>query len=205
MEGTPAVFANLTLTVLAAGSVLLAAVGGGLGRRLAGSKGMPGGTQVGRAAWAVAVAVTSTPAALLAGAPWWLPPLIGAGFAVGLAVVGNSGMNVGRSIDKHTGQRMFSRPEWARGMLQLSGHGASVAALPAIGMTLFGVSPVPVFLAGLACPAMYELAWRHPLHYPRLGLYGDIIRGPYDPPPTAEVLWGALLAGVAAASLFLPR
>ena len=125
-----------------------------------------------------------------------LPPLATLAFIAATwlgGIVGMwSGMGMGRPEWDRTGE-----PESTRAWLSAAGfmtlYGVLTVLPAAIAMELFGYSGALIFGAGLACAAVYEVAFRAPLHWPAMGCLR------YDPPPTAELMWGALrgVAGVA--------
>lgn len=125
-----------------------------------------------------------------------LPPLATLAFIAASwlgGVVGMwSGMGMGRPEWDRTGP-----PESARAWFSAAGfmtlYGVLTILPAALALWWFGFSPWPLLAAGLLCAACYEIAFLAPQHCPALGC----LRG--DPPPTAELLWGALrgMLGVA--------
>ena len=173
--------------------LLLAVPLGALGRRVDGGvletwTGRKWGKITTRLVFAVGLALPM----FLAG----LPPaatlaFIAASWLGGIVGMWN-GMGMGRPAHDRTGPPESPEALGAAGA-QMLAYG-TLAVLPSAAvMTLFGYSPWPLWLAGIACPLVYEIAFRRPLHWPALGCLR------HDPPPTAELLWGALrgVAGVA--------
>jgi hypothetical protein len=189
--------------MLLALELLIAFILGGFGRRFAGGLlgqwfGNIGGTQVGRAAWGVLAAVV----AFMSGLPLGWAVLVGFGFPIGLILKANApGMAMGRGIDEFGSRYLDARKRWIDAGW-LTWHGLVVAGMPILALFTFGWwtsgavfrGTSAIALAGLLCAPIHELAWRYPFHIPALGMYGDLIRGPYDPPPTAEFIWGGVLA-----------
>jgi hypothetical protein len=66
-------------------------------------------------------------------------------------------------------------------------YGAGCVAPIAAGALWLGYGWKVLLLlwAAIACPIFYELAWLFPAQMPWLGCYSN------DPPPTAELAWGA--------------
>lgn len=116
------------------------------------------------------------------GATWWQQlaciPLVVAGCSVGFWGSMSAGNQPGRTI----------LMDW----LLLTVHGVGATILLAIAAYYVGLVWWPMVIAGLACAPCYAFAWIYPLQAPWLGCYK------VDPPPTAELLWGACV-GVAAA------
>lgn len=163
---------------------------GALGRRIAGGlgsqwAGVDLGTQLQRLAWGVVLAGV----AAVAGATWWqaaaLIPAIWLGsVAFGFWGSMTAGHQVGRS----------AAIDW----LLLTAHGAGGMLFAAAGAWWVGLHWLPLSIAGLACAPCYALAWWRPWQIPWLGCYRADPVYQTDPPPTAELLWGACV-GVAVA------
>lgn len=125
-----------------------------------------------------------------------LPPLATLAFIAATWLGGifgmGGGMGMGRPVHDRTGEPESARA-WSGAALEMTGYGV-LTVVPAVTVLgLLGYSPWPLALTGLACAACYELAFRAPLHWPAMGCLRQ------DPPPTAEMIWGALrgVAGVA--------
>lgn len=102
------------------------------------------------------------------------------------------GMGMGRPEHDRTGQPE-SASAWLSAAQDMTCYGVLTVAPAVLAVMWFGYSPIPLVAAGLLCAACYEIAFRDPQHCPALGCLR------HDPPPTAELLWGALrgVAGVA--------
>lgn len=125
-----------------------------------------------------------------------LPPaatlaFIAASWLGGIFGMGH-GMGMGRPEHDRTGPPIDPQM-WRIAAYDMTCYGFFTVAPAVLVMGAFGYSPIPLMAAGLACAACYELAFRAPLHWPAMGCLR------HDPPPTAELLWGALrgVAGVA--------
>lgn len=173
--------------------LLLAVPLGAIGRRIDGGvletwTGRKWGKITTRLACAVGLAVPM----FLAG----LPPLatlafIAATWIGGIFGMGSTGMSMGRAPGS-TGAPASARA-WCASALEMASYGLFTMFPATIALGAFGFAAWPLALAGLLCAACYELAYRAPLHWPAMGCLR------HDPPPTAELLWGALrgVAGVA--------
>jgi hypothetical protein len=167
----------------------LAIVAGGLGRRIVGGLGSQwlgvdlGDTPV-RAFWAALLAGVS----VLAGAPLLFACAVLIGIFAGSTVGMWGGFSIGHSPGRNTGTDI----------LLMTAHGLAGTIVVACAAYWFGLSWWPLVAAGALCAPCYALAWWQPVEIPLLGCYrGDTIAGS-DPPPEAELTWGALV-GVAIA------
>lgn len=154
-----------------------------------------------RLLWGLLVALPVAP--LLSHQPW----AVGACAAICVAVwagstwgYGKTGMQMGRGGHSAAAPTASA---WGRDAAQVLLHGAVGMALPAlVAFWATGGIPWTILLAGVLCPLAYELAYRFPLHIPRLGCLNDPSRGLIDPCPTAELLWGGVV-GLGTAMAFL--
>jgi hypothetical protein len=88
----------------------------------------------------------------------------------------------------------FFWPQFAKDFALMSVHGfVGTAPGAAIAMYAGHVSWWTLLAAGLMAAPCYALAWLFPWDIPMLGCYADSTK--YDPPPTAELLWGAYVGG----------
>jgi predicted membrane channel-forming protein YqfA (hemolysin III family) len=174
--------------------IIASAVMGGMGRRFAGGLlgqwiGPVVTTQVARLSWGLLCALC----ALLAGAPSLhalaIIPCIWLGSIFGYFGSMTAGHQPGKTalID---------------GLLLLA-HGIAGVLPLAIGAKLLGYPVSGLLFAGVLCPAAYFLAWAFPLQVPVLGCYCNDPKFQTDPPPTAELIWGAAIGVAIAATVFL--
>lgn len=162
--------------------VIVAALASALGRRMAGGLlshwvGVDLGDLPVRILWGVILAVC----AYIVGLQWQyalaLIPLVWVDTTVGYFGSMSAGNQQGRSH--------------AVDYALLTLHGLSGVLSPAIGAFLLHLNPVWLIASGLLCAPCYALAWVWPWEIPILGCLQR------DPPPTAELLWGACVgAGV---------
>jgi hypothetical protein len=175
--------------------LMAAAIGGAIGRRIDGGVlQMWTGRDPGKIATRLILAVAIAFPMQLAGLPAIEMLAFVAATWVGGVVGMWSGMSMGRVGDMQAPP--VSTAAWlsAFGFMTLYGVGT---VLPAVGVLWwFGWSFWPTLIVGLLCAPIYEIAFRWPWHIPRLGCFR------YDPPPTAELVWGAL-RGVAAVATVL--
>lgn len=126
--------------------------------------------------------------AFAAGAVWWqaaaVVPLLWAGSTTGMFSGFTMGRATGRSVWKDAG------------CMLLYGSGCISLLFAAAVLAGYGWSSLILLDAALLCPVIYELAWLFPLNIPALGCLKQ------DPPPTAELVWGAFV-GIAVAGVVL--
>ena len=189
-------------------TLIHALVAGAVGRRLAGGwlsdlLGFDAGTHASRLIWAVMMGSVVLDSDLLdqdvnwMAVPWTM-------FAVwfGSSVFGfgfpwekvKTGLRAGRDPSRPDAG-IISWQAWRHDMLCLTWHGVGGVSLLVLGAAYFNESWEFIFGAGLLCGPAYELAYRYPLNVPQLGCLNDVSKGLFDPPPTAELIWGALLGG----------
>ena len=189
--------------------IVLATLAGALGRRVAGGLlsywlRIDVGTQSQRLLWAATAGGT----AWAAGGAWWLALAVGAGIWAGSCVFG-FGLPGHPSTGMLMGRRPGSRPpqpsgHWWRDAGGSLWHGLGGVPLPVLALAWGGAAWWWVLAAGALCPACYEVAWRWPLHCPALGCFNDPRPGMVpDPPPTAELLWGAVVGAAVFLAVWL--
>lgn len=163
-----------------------AAVAGALGRRFAGGLmsqwlRLDLGDAPVRVLWGAMLAGV----AVAAGLPWQyaaaIVPCVFLGSTVGYYGAMSAGNQPGRSV--------------ALDWLLLTLHGLAGTALLSIAAWYQGLLWWPLLAAGAACAPCYAAAWRCPIEFPALGCLR------VDPPPTAELMWGATV-GIAVASIY---
>jgi len=183
--------------------VPIAAIAGAFGRRIAGGVlsqwcGFDVGTQAQRAIWGLLLGLVALAAT---GPPWvsWHAGLVVMGVAAGIwagsCAVGfglpgcaDTGLQVGRV----PGRDGVTWSAWRYDQAALLWHGCGGMLLPAVLAWWMGLTWWWLAIAAALCGPCYELAYDAPLESPWLGCLRS------DPPPTAELLWGALV-GVAIA------
>ena len=128
--------------------------------------------------------------ALAAGAVWWqaaaVVPLLWVGSTTGMF----NGFTMGRAPGRNVWKDAACMLLYSTGCVSLLCAAAVLAG--------YGWSSLCLLGAAVLCPVVYELAWLIPLNIPALGCL------PQDPPPTAELAWGAVV-GVAVAGTVLLR
>lgn len=181
---------DLLHTLAAVALLLLAATGGALGRRIDGGLlAMWAGRDMGKfGPRAIAGALVALP---LAGALWLTggPLHTAASVAVAVWLASTAGLHGAENMGRDTTSpaHPIIRREWWADAAGAAFYG--VASTAATGFVLWfavGWWSLLALPAGLLCAACYELAWRRPLHIPPLGCFR------YDPPPTGELLFGAV-------------
>jgi hypothetical protein len=181
----------------------VAAVAGAFGRRIAGGVlsqwcGVDQGTQVQRVIWGLLMGLVALAARGPPGTDWhaWLVlPGVAFGiwagscvFAFRLPWCADTGLQVGRV----PGRAGVTWSAWWYDQAALLWHGCGGVLLPALLAWWLGLTWWWLAIAGALCGPCYELAYDAPMEIPWLGCLH------VDPPPTAELLWGALV-GVAMA------
>lgn len=178
--------------------LLLGGLGGAIGRRIDGGVlQMWTGRDPGKIATRTILAVGIAFPMQLAGMPAIEMLAFVAATWIGGVVGMWSGMSMGRVGDMRNPPQSLRAWLSAAGFMTLYGVGA---VLPAVAVLWwFGWSPWPTLIVGLLCAPVYEWAFRAPWHIPRLGCLR------YDPPPTAELIWGWLRGAAAVATILAGR
>ena len=181
---------------------------GALGRRIAGGwghdylvmhLGVDPGTQARRLTWGAMLAMLL----LLNGKTWQEAGLLGLSIAIGSAVFGfgvpwektATGMLAGRAPGIGPNPPTFT---WDHDMACLLWHGVGGMLLASVVVAYFDGYWWMLLTAGALCPCCYEYAWGYTWNIPWLGCLNRKVGGTlqYDPPPTAELIWGGIIGAV---------
>lgn len=142
-----------------------------------------------RLMWACLMALVAFSAGLI----WWQSLAIIPIFWVG----STTGMFSGFTMGRKNGRNIWLDT----GCMLVYGSGCLIPL--AVAAFFVGLTPLFLISAAVLCPVIYELAWLFPLEIPALGCYHNDPVYLTDPPPTAELFWGAIVGmAVAATVLF---
>ena len=164
--------------------LILAALAGAVANRIRGGLFPLPGDAPGRIIWGIVCGII----AWQPGVPWWVP----CGVAVGAFLGTLAGEFNAQSLGHRGGVG------GARASLDMGFWGFLRVALPAAVIWWAGGAWWWVLASGIACPALYQIAWGAPkwaYSIPRFG-YGNGPAEGFDPDQTAQAIHGVALGAV---------
>lgn len=120
-----------------------------------------------------------------------LSAIIGIGIFVGSTLGYWGSMKAGTLSGGHSLFLGYSSKLFWKDMGFLTLHGFLGTIIPTIAIWWFGFTWWPILIAGLLCGPLYRLAYIWTWNIPVLGCLNN--EKDFDPPPTAEFLYGGLI------------